>query len=129
MALTDFISGFQHIGIPTNDLPATIAFYEGLGFSNLGTFPNGVKQAAFLKYDTLVIEAWTAPAGVTEGAINHFSLDTNDVEGDFAAAKADGHNLITPEIMSIPTFWEHGTRFFKLLGPNGEVIEICQIMP
>lgn len=32
MALKDFMTDFQHIGIPTNDLSATITFYEQLGF-------------------------------------------------------------------------------------------------
>ena len=27
-----YITGLQHIGIPTNDLEATIAFYETFGF-------------------------------------------------------------------------------------------------
>ena len=29
------IKGMQHIGLPTNDMKATIAFYESLGFRSL----------------------------------------------------------------------------------------------
>ncbi len=32
MKLMDYVTGIQHIGIPTNDLEATKAFYTDLGF-------------------------------------------------------------------------------------------------
>lgn len=31
--IAETINGLQHIGLPTNDLEKTVAFYEGLGFS------------------------------------------------------------------------------------------------
>ena len=33
--IAETINGLQHIGLPTNDLEKTVAFYEGLGFSCL----------------------------------------------------------------------------------------------
>lgn len=32
MEMKDIATGLQHIGIPTNDIAETIAFYEKLGF-------------------------------------------------------------------------------------------------
>ena len=32
MDATKYMKGIQHIGIPTNDLEKTIAFYQRLGF-------------------------------------------------------------------------------------------------
>ena len=34
---------------------------------------------------------------------------------------------IDPEIRFLP-FWEKGTRFFNVLGPNGEIVEFSQIL-
>ena len=31
-AIAAHINGFQHLGLPTNDIEKTIAFYEKLGF-------------------------------------------------------------------------------------------------
>ena len=31
-----YTTGVQHVGVPTNDIEATIAFYEKLGFEKLG---------------------------------------------------------------------------------------------
>ena len=33
MTLGNFAKGLQHIGLPTNHMDTTIAFYEGLGFT------------------------------------------------------------------------------------------------
>ena len=32
MELKNLMNGIQHLGIPTNDIEATISFYEKLGF-------------------------------------------------------------------------------------------------
>ncbi len=32
MRICDISTGLQHVGIPTNDIAKTIAFYEALGF-------------------------------------------------------------------------------------------------
>lgn len=128
MALKDFMTDFQHIGIPTNDLDATITFYEQLGFQVLGRFENGPKHFAFLQFGHLTIEAWDGGEVVaTDGAINHFCMDTNDIEGAYEAAVSMNLEFVKPGIQDIPTFWDNGTRIFKFYGPNREVIEVCEI--
>ncbi|CAH0418901.1 VOC family protein [Periweissella ghanensis] len=129
MAINEYVTGIQHIGIPTDDLAGTIAFYESLGFTQAGLFPNGANQCVFMKLDNVVIESWTGDAVTkTNGAINHISLDTTNIESTFAAAQAQGLELIDHEIQSIPSFWAHGIKYFNILGPNHEVIEFCQIL-
>ena len=34
MELREQLNGIQHVGIPTNDIEMTIAFYEKLGFDH-----------------------------------------------------------------------------------------------
>lgn len=128
MAIQDYVTGIQHVGIPTNDLKTTIAFYEALGFQQTELFANGDSRCAFLKLDNLVIETWEGDPVGHAGAINHISLDATDVTKAFAAVKATGFELIDQEIQSIPTFWQHGIRYFNILGPNQEIIEFCQIL-
>ena len=41
MTIKDNLTGIQHVGIPTNDIEETVAFYEKLGFVRLGTVPQG----------------------------------------------------------------------------------------
>ncbi|AKP64271.1 lactoylglutathione lyase related lyase [Levilactobacillus koreensis JCM 16448] len=129
MSVHDFITGIQHVGIPTADLDKTMAFYESLGFERAGLFPNGENRCAFMRLGNLTIETWEGdPTNPIAGAINHISLNTTDVDAAFAAAKEQGLDLVNDEVQSIPTFWKKGIRFFNILGPNHETIEFCQIL-
>lgn len=123
------LTGIQHIGIPAKDLEATAAFYEGLGFETVHctATPDGV-PVAFLKLGNCVLEFWqeAEPAG-RAGAIDHLSLDVQDIDAAYAEACAGGYRILTDGIESLP-FWEKGIRFFKIEGPNGEAIEYCEIL-
>ena len=48
-AIAARITGMQHIGLPTNDIEATIAFYEKLGFEVASTCDLPTDKVAFLK--------------------------------------------------------------------------------
>lgn len=129
MAIKDDITGIQHIGIPSKDLDKTITFYKSLGFDQAGLFHNGKNRCAFMRFGNLTIETWEGdPVAMKAGAINHISLNTPDVDKAFADAKAQGLNLVDQEIQAIPSFWDHGIRYFNILGPNQETIEFCQIL-
>ena len=80
-------------------------------------------------YDRLTLEVWTMdPTPMENGAINHFALDSTDIEASFAEAQKLGLNFAEGSIQHIDTFWSNGIRYFNVLGPNHEVIEFCQIM-
>ena len=129
MALKDQISGIQHIGIPTANLRETIDFYKMFGFEQQGVFKNGNSTCVFLKLDTIIIETWTvnATSNIT-GAINHISLDTPDATQAMYEVRQQGLTIVESEIQIIPTFWEKGIRYFNVIGPNQEIIELCEII-
>ena len=39
-----------------------------------------------------------------------------------------GYRFEEEGIQEIPTFWERGVRYFKILSPSGEAVEFCQIL-
>lgn len=128
MKPSQYITGLQHIGIPTTDIAKTIAFYENLGFTlSLRTVNEAAGEAvAFLELKGLVVETWENGQAVGKpGAIDHFALDVTDVDALFQRLQADGHTFLDEEVRFLP-FWERGVRFFNILGPNGETIEFCQ---
>lgn len=49
--LGEFALGLQHVGLPTNDLQKTLAFYEGLGFETVYQVKNEAagEDVAFLR--------------------------------------------------------------------------------
>ena len=83
MGLKEQLNGIQHIGIPTNDIEATIDFYKALGFkiAFLTVNEEADEKVAFLKLNTLVVETYENKAAMMEAdAIDHMAIDVKDIE-------------------------------------------------
>ena len=126
MRISDISTGLQHVGIPTNDIAKTIAFYEALGFRVVHRKDNRGEDVAFLKMGDLVLETYENHKAVgTPGAIDHIALNVTDVEE--ARRIAGGLGLEVIEEGQLP-FWENGVRYFTVLGANGEKVEFNQYL-
>ncbi|MBS6194049.1 MAG: VOC family protein [Clostridiales bacterium] len=127
MGAEQWVSGIQHIGIPTSDIEQTIAFYEKLGFQteHRNTVPANGAPVAFLRLKNLVIETYGEGGNGLDGAINHFALDCTDIEAAYQWAKEQGFVILSEGIEELP-FWENGVAFFIIQGPNLERIEFCE---
>lgn len=122
----------QHIGIPTNDIKATIRFYESLGFKvAYRTFNRDLgcnEEVAFLVLKDLVIEVFeNHKAALKNGAIDHIALNVVDIEIAFDFVRKLGYELINKEILYL-SFWKKGIRFFTIIGPNKEKVEFSQYL-
>ena len=130
MDLKNYSTGIQHIGIPTNDIEKTIAFYKELGFETaLETINKEAgEKVAFLKLKTLVIETYENKAAKFEsGAIDHVAIDVNDIEEVYQYISEKKLNTTNDTIHFLP-FWKNGVRFFTIEGPNMEKIEFSQYL-
>ena len=126
MRICDISTGLQHVGIPTNDIAKTIAFYEALGFRIVHRKDNRGEDVAFRKTGDLVLETYQNHTAVgISGAIDHIALNVTDVEE--ARRIADKLKLDVIEEGQLP-FWENGVRYFTVLGPNGEKVEFNQYL-
>lgn len=126
MAFAKLATGVQHIGVPTNDIEKTIAFYEKLGFVNAHQVDNNGELVAFLKLGDLVIETYQNGKAVgATGAVDHIAINVTDV--DEARRIADGLGLEVIEAGQLP-FWSNGVKYFTVLGPNREKIEFNQYL-
>lgn len=122
------VTGLQHIGLPTNDMAATVAFYQSLGFELAHQASNGDEKVCFLKLAGVCIETYENGRAVgTAGAIDHIALDVDDIEAAWDAVRAAGYQPRESGIQTLP-FWERGVRFFNIQGPNGETVEFGQIL-
>lgn len=128
MKLEQIVTGIQHIGIPTENIEKTIAFYTSLGFQvSLHTeIKTTHSQVVFLNLKDLTVEAYEEhDLESKSGAINHIALDVSDIEAAFQTIKEGGYSLVDSEIHFLP-FWENGIRYFTIEGPNHERIEFNQ---
>lgn len=125
-----FITGLQHIGIPTNDMEATIAFYKTLGFQAAYQTVNkeADEKVAFLRLGDVTVEAYeNKQAALVNGAVDHIALNVTDIEEVFRLAKEKEFCLLDTEIRFLP-FWDNGVKFFTILGPNKEKVEFSQYL-
>lgn len=128
MKLSEFATGLQHIGLPTNDMAATQAFYEGLGFETVYETVNGSEKVVFLRLGDLTIETYeNGQAKLESGAIDHIAINTTDVEAAYRLAQDQGYEIVSNGIENLH-FWENGVKFFIILGPNRERIEFNQYL-
>ena len=80
--MKNYVTGLQHIGIPTNDIKKSLEFYEKLGFENIYQVKNGAETVAFMRYENLKLEIYeNGAASERDGRVDHFALDTKHVEG------------------------------------------------
>ncbi len=125
MAVTDFVTGYDHVGIPTNDMEATIAFYTALGFKiKWETENNG--RVVFFEHGDIVVETYEigGKAVGMRGAIDHIALAVSDIEKAEEEIKKTGYPIV--EGPCFLPFWENGVRYICVKGPNTEIVEFLQ---
>lgn len=130
MDIKENATGIQHIGIPTNNIDTTITFYETLGFSVVLRTINeeANEQVAFLQLGNLMIETYeNHQAAMQSGAIDHIAIDVKDIASALEFVNAKGLNN-TNDVIHFISFWENGVKFFKIEGPNKEMIEFSQML-
>ncbi len=126
--ITDFVTGYDHIGIPTNDMEATTKFYEAIGFKMVHENSNNGGVVRFFQHGDIIIETYEVfgKAAMVRGAIDHIALRVSDVEKCYELAVEAGFNVI--EGPNFLPFWENGIKYVCILGPNTEVVEFLQKM-
>ena len=128
MSLKEQINGLQHIGVPTENIEKTIEFYGKLGFEVAFQTVNDGDKVAFLKFGSLVIEAYESrDAAMKSGAIDHIALDVKDIEKVYELIGQEGLNTTQDTVHFLP-FWENGVKFFTIEGPNKEKVEFSQYL-
>ena len=123
--IRDYLTGLQHIGIPTQDVAATTAFYQSLGFEITWQTEKG--DCVFLELGGLTVETYLGDVNPRTGAIDHITIDVTDIGKVFEEVKAAQYKLIDPEVITLP-FFEKGCGYFMIEGPNKERVEFNQIL-
>lgn len=128
--MKNYVNGLGHIGIPTDRLEETVAFYEKLGC--VREYETRLEEknqnVVFLRNRQLQLEIYEEPdtAGCA-GAINHFAFDCSDAQAAYKKAVESGCKILSDGIETLP-FWENGIQFFIIEGPNQERVEFCQVL-
>lgn len=126
--MKDYATGIQHIGIPTKDIKVTKEFYKKIGFETAFETVNEGAKVAFLKLGSLIVETYESEdAAMKNGAVDHIAIDVKDVKRTYEEICEMSMNNMNDEIHFLP-FWDNGVRYFKIEGPNKEIIEFSQFL-
>lgn len=127
MAVSNYVMGLDHIGIPTMDMEATIAFFSALGFTIRYETVNNGDRVLFLECQGVVVETYEVKeAAGKRGAIDHMALKVSDLDKALEEVQKTGYPVI--EGPCFLNFWDNGVRYFMVQGPNGEVVEFAQTL-
>ncbi|MCO6531201.1 MAG: VOC family protein [Gilliamella sp.] len=121
----NILKGISHVGIPTDNFAKSVHDYEKIGFKLVNQEDNQGSATGFFQLGNLELEVWETKVNSVNGAINHYAIDTDEIDQAFELIKGMGFKLINQKIMHLP-FWDHGISYFNFYGPNNEIIEICQ---
>lgn len=124
--VADNVKGYQHMGIPADNIEETRKFYTSLGFDVKYETVNNGKPVVFFELGDILIETYEKEEGVTHrtGAVDHIALNATDIvkcheelkKGGFTIAEGPCH---------LP-FWDHGVVYIVVNGPNDERVEFIQ---
>jgi len=122
------VTGIQHLGLPAKDMEQTLKFYRDLGFAEVFSTLNNRSRVVFVKQKNLIIEIYEEDETAGKpGAIDHVALNVTDIEKTFEIVGKLGYKMLDTEIQFSP-FWEHGIKFFTIMGLNGEKVEFSQML-
>ncbi|MBR7165381.1 MAG: VOC family protein [Clostridia bacterium] len=120
----------DHLGMAVDNVEAAKDWYVSvLGGEVIGTFycegdPNAVY---FVRVGEVVYEMYQEPVPAdARGKIDHVAYLSEDIEADYAFCVSKGYTITTNGIEALPTFWDNGCRYFKILSPTGEQVEFSQ---
>ena len=121
------IKGIQHIGIPTPKYQETLDFYRSLGFEIINQENYQGHRVAFLRIHNVMLEVYESETTAdATGSIDHIALAVEKVDQLFREMQGV-YRLLSTEVEQLP-YWKSGIRFFKVEGPNHEVIELCEML-
>lgn len=129
------IYGLMHIGVHVTDLERTKRFYQDvLGFKTAheNSLPGdgGDIKVAFLQLGDLTIEAIQLPKPDEwrkDGKVDHIAMRVKNIELVAAELEKKGIEFEAP-IFTAAEFWENGSKWVTFRGPDGEHLELTEIL-
>lgn len=131
--MLDLIKGIHHTALKCagmEEFEKTIHFYKDvLGISVARTWGEGTESGIMFDTGDGIIEIFAnAEERREQGAVRHFALATDDVNGCVQAVREAGYDVfVEPKDIIIPSDPPYPARIAFCFGPVGEEIEFFQV--
>lgn len=128
------IIGQTHIGVFVKDLQRSCDFYRDIlkfDIEWIGDLddPEGIFHIALARNHDLILEIVQPPVlndREQAGSVDHIAVKTDNVYGAFEEMKALGFTPLSDAVVESDTIFGTGGKWFFILGPDHERIEIAQ---
>jgi catechol 2,3-dioxygenase-like lactoylglutathione lyase family enzyme len=131
--MKSYIHGLHHVGIPTKNIEKTIKFYKSFGaviaFEKMDEDNGQPIRVVLMKFCNIFIELYERlEIPELTGAIDHLAFEVENIDTLFEIARKQGYTFMEDckDGVQLSTYWPKGTRWFIVIGVNGEKIEFCQ---
>ena len=131
IAMSKKVITFAHVGLYIKDIERSKQFYQDvLGFTCVCEFTNETgDKLAFMKsgdavYELIQHKNWMDRK---DGLFDHMAMQVDDIEQVSSELKAKGI-VFEDEIYFDHNVFENGVKYQAFRGPDGEHLEIYQIM-
>jgi len=132
------INRIQHLRLPVTNLKASEAFYKKPGFAKVMAsgfdYMGGQGAVAMTQRGEMILERYQIPEATLQeirnrkdGHIEHIAFDVDSIEDAFTVLKNGAFSVVEDEPVLLP-FWENGCKYFNVHGPEGERLELNQIL-
>jgi len=130
------MEGLNHIGVIVRDIEVSKKFYTGVLDCKVENDrviekEDGDVKISFVSNGNLCIELIQEAGEYTctpDGIVAHIAFNCRDIDSCFEELKSRGAEMITPEIVDLPHFFDRGCRYFLFKGPDGETLELNEIL-
>ncbi len=120
--------GLQHIGLPAKNVEETVAFFKKLGFEEAFVKQTEDENVHFVQAADVIFEIYQREETAGRpGALDHIALNTTAVEKAYEYCVEKGFEFVDGGLHQ-NDHWTNGTRYFTIIGPNGEKIEFSQYL-
>lgn len=137
--ITTMINSLQHVGIPVSDIAVSEAFYSQFGFRKVMQSTFMVEDESgtciMMKYREIILELYQMPAKQMpeikirkDGHIDHIAFDVDDIDHAFELVKKASFHVMEEKPVLLESFWNRGCKYFNIIGPDGERLELNQII-
>ncbi len=126
------IKGMHHVALKCEgpeEFEKTVEFYRDvLGLAVERAWGEGSGSGIMFRAGESLIEIFAnAPERLSQGAVRHFALGTDDADGCAEAARRAGYKVtVEPKEIAIPSEPPFRARIAFCVGPVGEEIEFFQ---
>ncbi len=128
--MKNLMQGTHHIGIPTNKMDDTIAFYSKLGAEVVmkkGELEAGKPiQVVLMEWGNLIVELYERDEiAMQTGPLDHLAMRVTDLKKAYEYAVAEGFEFFSNGIEQ-SSYWQKEISYFMIIGCNGERIEFTE---